>query len=86
MIVVPTTAVKGSAETGIVGVVSSDGTVEDRTITLGMSDGTNVEVVTGLTEGEMINQFVPGALTPDANGCIALPDGSMECNGVASAH
>ena len=86
VIVVPTTAVKGSAETGVVGVVLPDGTVEDRPITLGMSDGTNVEVVSGLAEGELINQFVPGALVPDANGCIAMPDGSMECNGAVSAH
>lgn len=86
VLVVPTTAVKGSAETGVVGVVLPDGTTEDRDITLGMSDGTNVEVVTGLAEGETIKQFVPGAVAPDANGCLTLPDGSVECNGAVSAH
>ena len=79
VLVVPTTAVKGSAETGVVGLVRGDGTIEQRPVTLGMSDGTMVQIAEGLAEGDLINQFVPGAVAPDANGCTTLPDGSMMC-------
>jgi macrolide-specific efflux system membrane fusion protein len=63
VLVVPTTAVKGSAETGVVWFVTEDGSTEERPVTLGMNDGTSVQVVEGLAEGDMINQFVPGAAT-----------------------
>jgi len=79
VLVVPTTAVRGTTETGIVWFVLPDGTTEERPVTLGMSDGTNVEVTTGLAEGEMVNQFVPGAVAPDENGCVTTPDGGMKC-------
>ncbi|WEO78633.1 efflux RND transporter periplasmic adaptor subunit [Cryobacterium sp. SO2] len=64
VLVVPTTAVKGSAETGVVWFVLEDGTTEERPVTLGMNDGTSVQVVEGLAEGDLINQFVPGAVAP----------------------
>ena len=79
VLVVPTTSVKGAAKTGIVWAVLPDGTTEERPITLGMTDGTLVEVTGGLAEGDLINQFVPGAVAPDENGCITNADGSMEC-------
>jgi hypothetical protein len=73
VLTIPMTAVQGAADTGIVYVVLADGTQEERTVTLGLNDGINVEVVEGLTEGELILQFVPGAaagggdpLDPDA--------------------
>lgn len=81
VLVVPTTAVKGSAETGVVWLVNAKGAAEEKPVTLGMSDGTNVQVVEGLAEGDLINQFVPGAVAPDANGCITGPDGSLTCPG-----
>ena len=81
VLVVPTTAVKGSAETGVVWFIGGDGAAEERAVTLGMSDGATVQIVEGLAEGDMINQFVPGAVAPDENGCTALPDGSMQCGG-----
>lgn len=79
VLVVPTTAVKGTAETGVVWLALPDGTTEERPVTLGMNDGTNVEVTEGLAEGDLINQFVPGAVAPDENGCIMTPDGGMMC-------
>lgn len=77
--VAPTTAVKGSAETGVVWFVLPDGTTEERPVKLGMNDGSSVEVVEGLAEGDIINQFVPGATAPDPNGCTPLPGGGMSC-------
>jgi macrolide-specific efflux system membrane fusion protein len=78
VLVVPTTAVKGSAETGVVWFVLEDGTTEERPVTLGMNDGTSVQVVEGLAEGDLINQFVPGA-AESQEGCTLAGDGSDIC-------
>jgi membrane fusion protein (multidrug efflux system) len=64
VLVVPVTAVQGSVQTGNVWVVADDGTEEERTVTLGLSDGDQIEVREGLTEGEQVLQFVP---VPDDN-------------------
>ncbi|KAB1653089.1 efflux RND transporter periplasmic adaptor subunit [Pseudoclavibacter chungangensis] len=64
VLTIPITAVKGQAGTGTVTVVGDDGTHEERTVTLGLSDGTSVEVVDGLAETDTILQFVPGATRP----------------------
>ncbi len=63
VLVVPVTSVLGSAESGVVYVVTDPetGATEEREVTLGLSDGINVEVVDGLEEGELVLQFVPGA-------------------------
>jgi hypothetical protein len=61
VLTVPMTAVQGAADTGIVYVILDDGTQEERPVTLGLNDGVNVEIADGLTEGELILQFVPGA-------------------------
>ena len=61
VLTIPMTAVQGAADTGIVYVILPDGTQEERTVTLGLNDGINVEVTEGLEEGELILQFVPGA-------------------------
>lgn len=66
VLVLPTTAVEGSAEFGNVWVVLPDGGTEIRPVTLGLNDGSMVEIVDGLVEGETVLQFVPGA--------DALPD------------
>lgn len=79
VLVAPTTAVKGSAETGVVWAVLPDGTTEERPVKLGMNDGSSVEIVEGLAEGDIINQFVPGASAPDENGCTPMPGGGMSC-------
>lgn len=83
VLVVPTTAVKGSAETGVVWFVEPDGGTEERPVTLGMTDGINVQIIDGLAEGDLINQFVPGAtaVPPGSGGCDVQPDGSTVCYG-----
>lgn len=67
VLVVPTTAVEGGSGTGIVYVpAAGGGEPEQREVTLGISDGTMVEVTGGLEAGDEILQFVPGALAdPD---------------------
>lgn len=59
VLVVPITAVQGSVQTGNVWVVGEDGAQEERAVTLGLTDGEQVEVREGLTEGEQVLQFVP---------------------------
>jgi len=61
VLVVPTSAVLGAAESGIVWLVLPDGSTEERTVELGMSDGAMVQIVSGLEEGDELLQFVPGA-------------------------
>ncbi|WP_341952223.1 hypothetical protein [Salinibacterium sp. TMP30] len=61
VMVVPITAVEGSAVTGNVYLVLPDGTTELREVVLGLNDGITVEVISGLEVGDTILQFVPGA-------------------------
>ncbi|MBU1586964.1 MAG: hypothetical protein KKH51_03345 [Actinobacteria bacterium] len=80
VLVVPITAVEGSAQTGNVYFVLPDGTTEVRPVTLGLNDGVNVEIKDGVEEGDMILQFVPGAVAvPGTGECIVNPDGSSVC-------
>lgn len=65
VLTVPITAVEGVAQTGNVYFVLPDGTTEARPVTLGLNDGFNVEVKEGLVEGDMVLQFVPGAVATD---------------------
>jgi membrane fusion protein, macrolide-specific efflux system len=80
VLTVPMTAVQGAADTGIVYVILDDGSQEERPVTLGLNDGVNVEITEGLTEGELVLQFVPGAAAPgdpgapiDGGGVILEP-------------
>ncbi|CAN5263580.1 hypothetical protein BH11ACT3_BH11ACT3_23390 [soil metagenome] len=75
VLVIPMTAVQGAAQSGVVYVVGADGTNEERTVTLGINDGVNVEVTDGLEENEMILQFVPGAAAVDPNAPIGVDGG-----------
>lgn len=81
VLVLPTTAVKGSAGTGTVWVVGADGASEERPVTLGLNDGQQVQIVDGLAEGDSVLQFVPGAVAPAPEGCTSMPDGSTVCEG-----
>lgn len=64
VVTVPLTSVKGSVKDGIVWIPGAGGTgaaPEQRTVQLGLNDGSVVEVVSGLAEGEQVLEFVPGA-------------------------
>ncbi|GAB2493151.1 efflux RND transporter periplasmic adaptor subunit [Nocardiopsis aegyptia] len=72
VMVIPVTAVRGTSESGEVIVIASDGTEEVREVELGVSDGSSVEVVSGLSVGDQVldpipldPRFdVPGAVVP----------------------
>ncbi|WP_369963749.1 efflux RND transporter periplasmic adaptor subunit [Leifsonia sp. EB34] len=81
VLTVPTTAVKGSAEKGIVYVPGEKGgEPREVEVALGLTDGTSVEVAGGLKEGDSVLQFVPGAATPEG-GCVPMGGGGMMCSG-----
>lgn len=58
-IIVPVTAVRGTAGSGEVVVVGEDGAEETREVVLGVSDGSSVEVTEGLSIGEMVLDPIP---------------------------
>ncbi|WP_432484215.1 efflux RND transporter periplasmic adaptor subunit [Kineococcus esterisolvens] len=59
-LLVPVTAVRGRVGTGTVWTVDDTGTPTETEVTLGLTDGANVEVTDGLEEGAQVLQFVPG--------------------------
>ena len=59
VVVVPVTAVRGTAEEGEVIVVDESGSEEPRAVSLGLSDGQLVEVTEGLSVGESVLDPVP---------------------------
>ena len=62
-VLVPVTAVEGSVTTGSVWVVTDPDNPKDaekREVSLGINDGTNIQITDGLAEGETILQYVPG--------------------------
>lgn len=79
-LVVPVTAVQGGAGTGTVWLDAGDGAEpEEREVTLGVNDGTMVEVVTGLEEGDSVRQFVPGFVAPVEEFCYEVSPGVEQC-------
>lgn len=54
VLIVPATAVKGQGQNQYVEVLSPDNVVERRMIQTGVSDGLNLEVVSGVDEGEKV--------------------------------
>ncbi|WP_394770079.1 hypothetical protein [Lacisediminihabitans sp.] len=82
VLIVPVTAVEGSAGTGTVYTQKGDGSTEKHAVGLGLTDGSNVEITTGLKAGDKVLQFVPGAVAaPDVNGCVITPEGGNICQG-----
>lgn len=79
VLVIPTTAVKGGSGSGIVWVDPGDGELEERQVKLGVSDGSLLEVVEGLEEGETIRQFVPGSAAPVEEFCYEIAPGEQYC-------
>jgi multidrug efflux pump subunit AcrA (membrane-fusion protein) len=73
VLTLPSTAVEGAAGTGIVYLVGADGEPVETPVTLGLSDGVNVEITGGVAEGDLVLQFVPGALAdPATDGGFAV--------------
>ncbi len=60
VLTLPTTAVQGSAQKGVVTVVDDEGERHEKTVVLGLNDGEQVEIRSGLAEGDTVLQFVPG--------------------------
>ncbi|MCI9857011.1 hypothetical protein [Microbacterium proteolyticum] len=79
VLIVPTTAVRGAAQSGTVWVTAADGSTEERAVALGLTDGTQVQVTEGLAEGDEILEFAPGAMSVPDDGCTVYPDGGMYC-------
>lgn len=79
-LVIPITAVQGGSGTGVVWVDAGDGSEpEERTVTLGVNDGASVEVTEGLSDGEMIRQYVPGFAAPVEEFCYEESPGVEVC-------
>ena len=53
VLLIPNRAIRGSLENPVV-VVVTDGQVEERQVTSGLSDGIDTEVLSGLNEGERV--------------------------------
>jgi HlyD family secretion protein len=65
VLLIPNRAIRGSTENPVV-VVATDGQVEERQVTLGLSDGISTEVLSGLKEGERV--VVVPVTQPSARG------------------
>ena len=59
VVVVPVTSVRGTTGEGEVIVIAQDGTEEVRPVELGLSDGSLIEVVSGLEVGEQVMDPIP---------------------------
>jgi multidrug efflux pump subunit AcrA (membrane-fusion protein) len=68
VLVVPTTAVEGAAGTGTVYLPGTNGKPAKQAVTLGLTDGVNVQITGGLKKGDTILEFVPGAPADPRNG------------------
>jgi macrolide-specific efflux system membrane fusion protein len=67
VLVAPVTAVEGIADVGDVYVVDAGGKAVKTSVTLGLNDGTKVQILTGLKSGDSIREFVPGAKVDSAS-------------------
>jgi multidrug efflux pump subunit AcrA (membrane-fusion protein) len=80
-LVIPVTAVQGGTGSGNVWVDAGDGSdPEERAVTLGVNDGSMVEVTEGLAEGDSIRQFVPGFVAPVEEVCYEVSPGVEQCD------
>lgn len=71
VLTLPLTAVEGAAGMGVVYLIGADGEAIETPVTLGLSDGINVEITGGVDEGDLVLQFVPGApADPDGGGVV----------------
>ena len=73
VLTLPMTAVEGAAGTGVVYLIGADGEALETPVTLGLSDGINVEITGGVQEGDLVLQFVPGApADPEGGGGVVF--------------
>ncbi len=79
VLAIPTTAVKGGAGTGVVWLIGADGSPTETKVEFGVSDGTLVEVKSGLQAGDQIRQFVPGIAAPVEDFCYEIAPGEEVC-------
>ena len=79
VIAIPATAVKGGSGTGVVWLANGDGDPVETKVELGVSDGTMVEVKSGLKEGDQVRQFVPGIAAPVEEFCYEVSPGEEVC-------
>lgn len=81
-LIVPVTAVEGGAGSGNVYLVQPDGSNKKTPVTLGLSDGKDVEITAGVKKGDLVLQFVPGVpAKPSGQGnCVSTGNG-MVCTG-----
>lgn len=79
VLVVPTTAVTGGSGTGVVWVDAGTGELEERDVTLGVSDGSLVEVTGGVEEGEQVRQYAPGVAASTEPNCFDDGMGGEYC-------
>ena len=61
VLLLPTTAVQGLYATGKVWVVDDAGANAATDVTLGLTDGTMIEITGGLEEGQTVLQYAPVA-------------------------
>ena len=80
VLVAPVTAVEGIADVGDVYLVSASGKAVKTTVKLGLNDGSQVQILSGLKEGDTIREFVPGAkVEPSAGGCDGPVPAGVTC-------
>jgi hypothetical protein len=65
VLVLPVQAVAGSSQNGKVRLVLANGATEDREVSLGITDGSLIEIKTGLKEGDVVQ--VPGPFLSGGN-------------------
>jgi hypothetical protein len=65
VLVLPVQAVAGSSQTGKVRLVLSNGTTEDRDVSLGITDGSHIEIKSGVKQGDVVQ--VPGPFLGSGN-------------------
>jgi multidrug efflux pump subunit AcrA (membrane-fusion protein) len=68
-IIVPVTAVEGIADVGIVYLEVDGAAPHKEQVKLGLNDGKNVQILSGLSVGDTVLEYVPGA--KKADGCPA---------------
>lgn len=76
VLTVPTRGVRRRGDQQVVDVQKEDGTIEERVVETGLSDGTDIEIVSGLSEGEtVLLPRLAGGATGGGSQDIRLPGG-----------